>query len=293
MDIHDYTGSIKSFEKSKLLGLLDTLKVAAATLDENLRNVQANEIKLNPTAERWVLTKSLSRQLAQHGYKVDDIVEQSRMGINVITTLLPELSKVVLSYKENLWDGKLLNLKQVNLLNLIEHIGFWLKFTRSMYDVLLTMNNQSLEPEKYLSKFDSKWLNGTQALYKQFTIDLAQGSRNLLKRLENVPELPVEPSVLSTYEAVEGNANTDLLKKGFGVHLVNPVYWYHLGVAKINVARIESMRTENMQFGAKIAQAVNLRNNVADPDLDRRIEIYQEAIIRNNHRIEQIEAEYA
>jgi hypothetical protein len=292
MEILEYTKGVKTFEKTKLLGLLDTLKVEANTLDENLRNVQANEVKLDELAERWVLTKSMNRQLAQHGYRADDLVEQSRMGITVINTLLPELGKIVNSYKDTLWDGKLLTLKQTNLLNLIEHIGFWLKFTRTMYDVLLTMNNKSVDPTKYLSQHDSKWLNGTQALYKQFTIDLAKGTRALIKQLDEMPDLPVAEGPLATYESMEGKDKIDLLKRGFGVHIVNPLYWFSLGKANLNIARIENMREENMQFGAKIAQAVNLRNQTADPDLDRRIEIYQEQIIRNNHKIEQIEAEY-
>jgi hypothetical protein len=292
MDILEYVGNIKTFEKTKLLGLLDTLKVATNALDENLRNVQANEIKLDAVTERWVITKSLARQLAQHGYHVEDIVEQSRMCITVINSLLPELSKVVNSYKDTIWDGKLLTLKQTNLLNLIEHISFWLRFTRSMYDVLLTINNKSVDPEHYLSKHDAKWMNGTQQLYKLFTIDLSKGARTLFKQLDETPDLPVSNGPLATYEAIEGAGKIDLLKKGFGVHLVNPVYWYHLGVARINIARIDNMREENMQFGAKIAQAVNLRNSSADPDLDRRIEIYQESIIRNNHKIEEIEAQY-
>ena len=293
MNILEYTSGIKTFEKSKLLGLLDSLKVEAATLSENLRNVVANELNLDPVADRWVVTKSLTRQMAQHGTPINNLLQHNQGSIAVIQTILPELSKLVLGYKETVWDGKLLTLKQTNILNLVEHISFWLRYTRTVYDVLLTLNNSKVDAEKYLSKHDSKWILGTQDLYKSFTLELAKGARQILKALNDIPELPVDDGPLATYEAIEGKDKIDLLKKGFGIHLVNPVYWYHLSVAKINIARIENMREENMVFAAKIAQAVNLRNNVDDPDLTRRIEIYQDKIVRNNHNIEQIEAQYA
>jgi len=43
----------------------------------------------------------------------------------------------------------------------------------------------------------------------------------------------------------------------------------------------------------KISQAINKRNGSPDPDLDRRIEIYQDKIIKNDHSISEIEAQYA
>jgi hypothetical protein len=293
MNILEYTAGIKTFEKSKLLGLVDSLKVEAASLDENLRNLEANDLALDGVAERWVVTKSLIKQLAGHGFPIKDMNSASRNSLAVITAILPELSKLVMGYKGTVWDGKLLTLKQTNLMNLIEHISFWLRYTRSIYDVLLTLNNKKIEAEKYLSKYDSKWINGTQDLYKSFTLELAKGGRSILKELNEIPELPVDEGPLATYEAIEGPGKIDLLKKGFGIHLVNPVYWYHLSVAKINIARIENMREENMAFSAKIAQAVNLRAGTDDHDLDRRIEIYQDKIVRNNHTIENIEAQYA
>jgi len=200
---------------------------------------------------------------------------------------------MVKSYKETLWDGKLMSVKQANVLNVIEYMNFWVKYSRMMYEVLLTMNNEGVEPSKYLTGMDLKWMNGSEMFYRMFTIDLMKGGRYILDNMAKLPDIEVSPTSLDVLKASEGSGHIDVLNKGFGIHNVNPLFWLGLGISKIQGMWIDKLRRDNEYFAMKISQAINKRNGSPDPDLDRRIEIYQDKIIKNDHSISEIEAQYA
>jgi len=293
MDIFSYIGKVKAVKKNEILSAILSIKVAGEDLKAGLENIEMNDIDLSDQAEHWVITRSLKKAVNSAGFRGGDLVGINKHGLGALDALTTELTKAVNSYKESLWDGKLMTVKQANLLNVIEYLNFWLRYTRMIYDVLLTMNNQGVEPERYLQPIDMKFINGTALFYNNFTVDLLRGASLIMKNMNNLPDIEITQTSLDVMESTGGKTQVDLLNKGFGVHLVNPMFWWGLGWSKIQGMRIEKMRRDNEYFAMKISQAINKRNGTNDPDLDRRIEIYQDKIIRNDHTIAEIEADYA
>jgi hypothetical protein len=293
MDIFSYTGKVKTFKDSEILSVLLAVEVAANDLYGSLELIKNNNIDLTKQIDSWVLAKTIKKLLDTRGKREDGITENMLFGITVVKALVPDLIKLVKGYNEKLWDGNTLTVKQANILNLIEYLGFWLRYTRTIFDVLVTMNNEGVDPQKYLNGVDYRWLMGTELFFKQFTGDLMMGARHIVQDLNKIPDVEISKSSLEVLEATEDEATTDLLKKGFGIHLVNPIFWISLGVARIQMRRIEQMRKNNETFAMKVSQAINKRNGTPDPQLDRQIEIYQEEIIKNEHAISEIEKDYA
>lgn len=293
MDAIEYSAGVQTFKEGDVISSLLNISVSATDLESNLSRIRNSGVDLSGVSAQWVITKGLDKFLRAQGLSMHDLVETISTGVSTIQSLVPEVTKLIRGYNEKIWDGKLLTLKQVNILNLIEHLTFWIKYVRMIFDVLLTMNNKDLQPEQYLSKYDTRWINGTELFFRQLTAELLKGSRAVLVRLNAMADVEVSQNSLDVLESMEGGAKVDLLKQGFGVHMVNPIFWFHLAWAKINIMRIEQMRRDNELFAMKISQAINKKGGNEDPRLEREIEIYQDEIIKNTVAIEQIEKKYA
>jgi len=294
MDILTYTSKVKTFSESELQTLLVNFQVSCKDLLANIENIKANNLdaEIEAAANSWVLTKALDKHLESKGFRSSTLLANLQFGIQAISTLIPGVEKLVRGYNTKIWDGKLVTLRQVNILNLIEHMDFWLNYTRNVFDVLLTINLNKVDPAKYLSAHDSKWMNGTLDFYKQFTVDLMKGSRVMIQTLEKIPDVEVSEVSLDVLESTSGKANIDVVGRGFGIHNINPLFWIGLGMKNINLARIDNMRDKNQSYAMKISQAINRRDGTNDPQIDRQIEIYQEKIARNEYTIEQIIKSY-
>lgn len=293
MDLFEYAKGVKTFKKSELVMKLTTLTVAANDLLANLERLEANKIDLGHVANQWAITKSVIRALEQSGYRGVQFNHAIKADAQCIVALVPGLTKMVQGFKGEVWDGKLLTLRQANLLNLLEHIEHWLRYTNTVYSVLLSLNNKKVSSgDSALDKADLKMVNGTLEFYKGTTQTLMKGARTILAGLEAVPDVEISETSIAVLEGTKEGFNADLLKQGFGVHQINPIYWYSLGKMNLNIARIEKMRRDNELFAGKISQAVNLKNGVNDAELDARIEEYQNEIIKNVNTIEMIERQY-
>lgn len=292
MDILSYTKKIKEFKESEILSTLNNIQVGAQDLLGNIDSLRANNISLDGVAEQWVVTRGVQKHLTNVGFR-HSFVDTIELGLKTLTTLAPEVSKLVKGYHQKIWDGQLMTLRQTNLLNLGEYMTFWLRYSTTLLDTLLSMHTAGGSPDKLLNKHDTRWITGTEDLYRSFSVDLMKGSRSIIQNVERVPDIEVSESALDVLSATEGSAKVDALQKGFAIHLINPVYWMSLGFSKIQLWRIDRMRRSNELFAMKISQAINKRNGSSDPQLDRQVEIYQEAIAKNDYKISEIEADYA
>lgn len=294
MDILSYVKGVGTFKKSELVAKIAFMTVVANDLSGNIANLKANKIDLSKEIEQWSITKSINRELQNTGYRGVTFEAAINAALDTIKALDVGITKIVKNDREEVWDGKILNLRQANLLNLIEHVSHFLKYTTMVYDVLITMQNKNTQdPERILARADVRMINQTAEFYKGTLIYLLKGARVIVENLEAIPEVEVSESSIAVMEATEDAKKSKLLKQGFGVHTLNPVFWYGLNKMNLNIARINKARSDNELFAAKISQAVNLKNGSQDPVLDHQIEIYQDEIIKNVALIERIEKEYA
>lgn len=294
MDILSYVKGVKTFKKRELVDQLTALGVIATDLTSNIARMEANKVDVSHEINQWAITKSIGRELDNVGYRGIGYQVAVKTSLQTVSALVVGLSKMVQSHKDEVWSGKLLDLRQANLLNLIEHMDHWVKYTGMVYDVLLSLKNGgSKDPEKLLAKTDIRFVNQTLDFYKGTMIQLLKGSTSILNGLNAIPEVEVSESSIAVMEATEAGEKSKLLKQGFGIHQINPVFWFQLNKMNLNLARIDKARRDNEIFAMKITQAVNQKNGVDDAQLDNQIEIYQDEIIKNVALIESIEAQYA
>lgn len=291
MDIINYAGKVKTFKASEIMMLVQSLDVGANDLIGKVELVKANSINLDNEIETWFVTKSIQKNLASSSFK-SPFLNAIEFNARCIAMVALDLKRLVGEYKDKIWDGKLLTIKQANILNTIEMFTFWVNYSQTLLDVLITMSNEGVAAEKYMTGHDLKHVNDTKGLYEQLSIELLKGSKYFVKRLEAMHDVPVDENSVSVLESTEGKGQVDILTKGFGIHLVTPIFWVSLARSRVQLARIEQMRRKNEQFAMKISQAINLKQGNDDPQLDRRIEVYQDAIIKNEAAIARIEASY-
>lgn len=295
MKITEYGKRVKPVKQSEIIAQLQILEVGYRDLNDNLSKFRELDINTDKLSESWAVTKSILNQLRREGvlprdYVIDDIIEFGiQSGMGVIKGLQDQVKK----YKDNVWAGATLTVKQANILNLIDHLEFWLKYSGLVMLVIIDQSTSGKPAESHLTKGDIRWVNGTREFYTDFTKELTRGSRDILTRLEKLPDISNDDDVVDTIEAAHGKQSVSLLKRGFGLHLVNPWFWFESAKANVQLWRIENMRSENVMMAMKINQATNQKNGVNDADLDRRIELLQNEILKNQAKIDAIEASYA
>lgn len=294
MSILKYVKGIPTFKKSSLLDRLSVISVNANDLKGNIGRMEANKIDLEKEINSWAITKSIVRELAGSPYRGLTFNFAMDHSLATVVSLCENLGKLVSKDRHEVWDGKLLNLRQANILNLLEHVDHFLKYTTFVYDVLITQKNKKArDADSYLQKADARFLAQTLDFYKGTLMFLLKGSVQIIKDLEKIPEIDVDETSLAVMEGTSDKGHMELVKNGFGVHNLNPVFWWKLGRMNMHVAEVDKARNENDTFAMKISQANNLRNGTNDATLDEQILVYQDEIIKNVARINAIEAQYA
>lgn len=290
MNILEYAKGVKSVKDIELIGTLSAVTIGLGDLKENTKKLGLVDIDLDVLGERWVLTKSIMKGVKQDGSIPGNVVftQMLLLGADAAISTATQLQDMVRKYNQKVWSGHTLTIRQTNILNTVEQLEFWYNYSNTLLDALITQHNQNIDPERYISKADARWLNGTKDFYVDVTKMLMKGSAHIVGVLKNMEDMEVDADTVDVLESNKGLSSVQLSTRGFGIHTVNPVYWFDSIKEKVDLWRIDNMRRNNDTFAMKINQAVNKKNGQNDPQLDRQIEVYQEAIIKNRAKIADI-----
>jgi hypothetical protein len=291
MKITDYVSNVQTFKKTELSQLITVLQVSASDLLGNLERMHANKIDLSTPIAQWAITKSIVAGLNNNGFRGISFEKAVESALATVVDLTAALEKLISKDKDSIWDGKLINLRQANILMSIEQIDQWLKYTTLVYNVLISLSNKANQHvDNTANKLDLRFLNQTLEYYKGTLLWLLKGSRAIIADLNAIAEVEVTEGSMSVMEG--SGMRTTLASQELGVHNFNPKYWWKLNRMKSHVAEIEQIRLNNEHFAMKINQAVNLKNGTNDADLDERIEDYQDRILKGTVRIAEIDNMY-
>lgn len=291
MKITDYVSNVQTFKKGELSQLVTVLQVSATDLLGNLERMHVNKISLDTQISQWAITKSIVTGLNNNGFRGISFEKAVESALATVVDLSDALDKMISKDKDSVWDGKLINLRQANILMSIEQIDQWLKYTTLVYNVLISLNNKANQHvDNTASKLDLRWLNQTLEYYKGTLLWLLKGSKAIIADLNNIAEVEVTESSIGVMEG--SGMRTTLTNQQLGIHNFNPKYWWKLNRMKSHVAEIEQIRLNNEHFAMKINQAVNQKNGTNDADLDERIEDYQDRILKGTVRIAEIDNMY-
>lgn len=291
MKITDYVSNVQTFKKSELSQLVTVLQVSASDLLGNLERMHVNKISLDTQINQWAITKSITAGLNNNGFRGISFEKAVESALATVVDLSGALDKLISKDKDSVWDGKLINLRQANILMTIEQVDQWLKYTTLVYNVLISLNNKANQHvDNTASKLDLRWLNQTLEYYKGTLLWLLKGSKAIIADLNNIAEVEVTEASMSVMEG--SGMRTMLTGQQLGIHSFNPKYWWKLNRMKSHVTEIEQIQLNNEHFAMKINQAVNQKNGTNDADLDERIEDYQDRILKGAARIAEIDNMY-
>lgn len=291
MKITDYVSNVQTFKKGELSQLVTVLQVGATDLLGNLERMHVNKIDLSSQINQWAITKSITAGLNNGGFRGISFEKAVEAGLHTVVDLTSALERLIAKDKDSVWDGKLINLRQANILIAIEQMDQWMKYTTLVYDVLISLNNKANQHvDNTASKLDLRFLNQTLEYYKGTLLWLLKGSKAIIADLNSIAEVEVTEASISVMEG--SGMRTLLATQELGVHHFNPKYWWKMNRMKSHINEIEQIRMENERFAMKISQAVNLKNGTNDADLDERIEDYQNLILKGSARIAEIDNMY-
>jgi len=294
-DISAYASSVKNVSRKNILTLISTIDVTAHDLIDHANRLESAGLTLSNESGAWAVTKSISGNVAKTvpqfnaGTPTLSIV---KTVAEVITHLTDYLKKQVAGYKEELWSGETMTVRQVYLLSTVEQLDFWTRYATKLLDVLLSMSSETgFVLDKYLTKNELMFLNGSSLYFSNITASLLKGKTVLMKEIDAIPEIDADDQ--SSMEIMQGlGGKKPEMARGFGIHYLNPKYWYDSLMREIDLHRIRNAQEQNEYLGMKINQAINQKNGSNDASLDHRIEVYREKIVKNSGTINKIVESY-
>jgi len=293
-DVVAYARTVKNIEKKSVVSLLSVVDVGAKNIIDNINILEANGITLESEGRSWAVLKSINNAISRAlPYSADTPPLTLLSTVSeVIVSLHEKLLKNINHYSDSIWSGVDLTVKQTYLLSTIEQLDYWIKYANKLLDCLLTMSTETnFRIDKYLTKNEMLFLNGSSTLFANISISLLKGSTLLIKELESIPELAADDEVSAAVLEGLGDKRPEL-HRGFGLHAINPKYWYDSLMKDINLWRIRELQDNNEYLSMKISQAINLKNGTEDAALDFRIEKYRGKIIKNSATISGIVESY-
>lgn len=271
-------------EMATVSGLRDTLDLLQQGDPENMelaeKAIQKNAVLKGIENE---LKRTLSPSMTLLG-SIDDALQQLNLW-------LPKLRKRIADSQTKIYDKHTINFKQKGILDTISSINFWTRYASMVLDVTIDQATKPQELSKLLTKVDFNFFNDTAKYFAHMTIKFCDSIKNLEAMIDNLSEELYDEVSEQIIEAQLGDGSTTVLKN-LGPHQLNPLHWWKYAKMKKDVNRIQSNIETIQMLAMKIARLNNRNQGGGNPELDRQIETYQNAIIKKRAENAQIEARY-
>lgn len=251
----------------------DNMKLAEATIQKNavLKGIE-NELK-----------RTLSPSMTLLG-GIDD-------ALNQLNLWLPKLRDRIAKSPTKIYDKHTISFREKGILDTVSSINFWTRYAAMVLDVVIDQSTKAQELSKLLTKVDLAFFTDTAKYFSHMTIKFCDSIKNLEGMIENLSEETYDEVSEQIIESQLGKGTTSVLSN-LGPHQLNPLHWWKYGKMKKDVSRIQSNIETIQMLAMKIARLNNRNQGTANPDLDRQIETYQNAIIKKRAENLSIEARY-
>jgi hypothetical protein len=203
----------------------------------------------------------------------------------------PKLKDRIVKNKTSIYDVETITFKEKGVLNAISSINFFNRYAGMVMDILISEANESTPLNEILSKMDIAFFNNTPKYFSNLIIRFSQSVNSLEKMIDNLSDETYDPTSESIIRAQLGEGSVSV-QRNLAPHELNPLYWYKLHKMKKDVKAILSSEADIEMLAMKIARLNNRRTGIEDPALDNQIEVYQNAMIKKQGKIAEIEARY-
>lgn len=271
-------------EMATVQGLRDTLDLLQ---DGDPENIKLAEAAVQKNAVLKGIENNLKRTLSPSVTLIGAIDD----ALSQLNLWLPKLRERVAKSPTKIYDVETISFKEKGILDIISSVNYWTRYATMVIDIVIDQATKSQDISRLLTKVDLSFFNDTPQYFTHITVKFCDSIKNLEGMVDGLSEETYDEV---SEQIIEAQIGTDAVsvRKNMAPHHLNPLYWWKNRQMKKGVDAIQS-NIENIQMLAmKIARLNNRNNGAPNPELDRQIEVYQDAIIKKRAQNISIEAKY-
>lgn len=265
-------------------GMVDTISLLRDSSTE-VQNKVEGYVERN--AVMAGIQKELKRVLSPRATLLGSMEE----ALEQLVAWMPKLRARIEKSKTTVFDKETITFREKGILDSIASINFFTRYGSMVLDILLTQANKEVKIESYLTKVDYRFFNDTAKYFAHLIVKFNDSVADLDGLIEELSE-ELYDGISEQIIRSQLGAGGVSVQHNLAPHELNPLFWWKQREMKKDVASISASHEKIEMLAAKIARLNNQRTGMEDPALERSIETYQNAIIKQQAKILQIESRY-
>ncbi|AEV89544.1 putative virion structural protein [Pseudomonas phage OBP] len=270
-------------ELDHVTGLRDTLSLLN---DSGKANVDT----LEGYVQRNAVLKSIESQLKQSLSPRATLISALENSTEQLALWIPKLSDRINKGSTKVFDRETVTFKEKGILDIVAGINFFNRYATMVLDILLSQANKEERLENYLGKVDFAFFNSTSKYFAHLLVKFSESVKNLEAQIDALSDETYDSASEEIISAQLGASAVSV--KNMAPHELNPLHWYKRRQMKGDVKTLVKSGQDIDMLAMKIARLNNRRNGTDNPDLDRQIETYQDAILKKRANMVRIESKY-
>lgn len=270
-------------ELDHVLGLSDTLQL--------LKDSGSNDVAtLEAYIQRNAVLNGIEKQLKTTLSPRADLINTLGNALDQLKLWIPKLQDRVNKSNTKVFDRETLTFREKGILDLVAGVNFFNRYATMVLDILLTQANKEERLDSYLSKVDFRFFNDTAKYFAHLLVKFNASVKELEALVDSLSEETYDSTSESIISAQMGAGAVTV--KNVAPHELNPMHWWRRGQMNRDVRALVKSNQDIEMLAMKIARLNNRRNGTDNPDLDRQIETYQDAILKKRSNVIRIESKY-
>lgn len=220
-------------------------------------------------------------------------IYESLLGCESVLGVLRNYA--VTGFNDNI-TTQALNLRNLNVLQFVEIIGFIVRYARRFLNNVLIMETNALRKQDEFKDISKAELNYLQQGIEPFakSLNLVHRKPTEYSRLfDEIPEVLVTSDTTDATVAMVGAHVADPLEMRFIPPVFNPIYHVRMAIADWQASRYKEAEEEMRVVQLRIYQLEKLKNGEEDPKLEQQIEYNHDRLRKLTMKVEKLREDYA
>lgn len=271
-------------ESANIQGLSDTLALLKDSGNDIWKMAEA-------VVQKNAVLKGIENDLRRSIHPTATLLGSIEDATTQLKLWIPKLRVRIEKSPTKVYDTETITFKEKGILDTVSSINFWNRYATTVLDILLSQANKEEDLKVALTKVDLAFFNDTAKYFSHLTAKFCDSVKNLDTMIEDLSEETYD-NVSEEVIMAQLGANAVSVQKNLAFHHLNPLYWWKNRQMKKAINTIKANNENIDMLAMKIARLNNRRYGTENPDLDRQIEVYQDAIIKKRAESLRIEAKY-
>lgn len=182
---------------------------------------------------------------------------------------------------------------RVNILQLVEIMGFTVRYARRHLNYILVCESASYtdkDPKDSFSAGELAWLaKGRDAFINGLNV-LSLPEKELEVKFKAIPEVLITPDSVETSQSILGKDKTDPFQMRFIPLILNPIYHVRMRVADYQAGRYKEAQEERGVIELRLLLLKEQRDGRNNAKIERQIEYNEARLQKLNYKVEKMGA---